>query len=230
MSRLGRPRVVLAAAIAAAGVTIVSGRRPWLTGRVDDAVLGAGRISGTGTQVVTGLVAIALVLAAAVVAAATAGAVLRRLTLAVAAVAAIGLAVLSGRAVLERDAVLGRIAADASGRTGQVSVSATATIWPYAVLAAAVLAAGVAALGLANARTWRGLGQRYDAPAGSDVAGDRGQRVLDAWDRLDRGEDPTTGSPGRAATGEPSGPARMDETDLPESGQPEPGPPGPPAP
>ncbi|MEI2775884.1 MAG: Trp biosynthesis-associated membrane protein [Tetrasphaera sp.] len=219
MTRLSSPRVVLPAGLAAAALTVVSGRRTWLTGTGDDPVLGSGRVDATGTQVVPGLVALALVVAAAVVAAATAGALLRRLTLIAAGVAGLAVAALAGRALLDADAALGTIAAEASGRTGQVAVSATASIWPYAVLAAGLLAAAAAVLGLSRAASWRGLGQRYEAPAGGDVAGARGQRVASAWERLDRGEDPTST--------EPADPAPIAADDLPESDQPGPGHTGP---
>ena len=70
---LARPRVVVLAALLAAGIAVVAGRRPWLTGLVDDATLGRTSVGATGSQAVPGLVALALVIAAAALAAATSG-------------------------------------------------------------------------------------------------------------------------------------------------------------
>lgn len=192
-TRLTGPRVVVPVALLVAGLGVVSGRRVWLTGRVEDAVLGSSTISGTGAQVVPGLVAVSLVLAAAALAAATAGPLLRRLTLAAGLLAAVALGTLSARALVEGDTLLGGLAATASGRTGTIPVAARAGLWPAVLAAASCVAVLALVTGLAGASSWRGLSQRYDAPADPDVAGGRGERVPGTWDRLDRGDDPTEG-------------------------------------
>jgi len=166
------PRVVVPVALLAAGLAAISGRRVWLTGRVEDAVVGSSTVTGTGTQVVPGLVALALVLAAAVLAAATAGAVMRRLALVLGAVAGIALA---------------------SSRTGTIPVTGVSVgSWPWLVAAAAMAGATACLAGLAGASQWRGLSQRYDAPAAEPAgAVPRGQRTTSAWNDLDDGVDPT---------------------------------------
>ena len=71
MSRLSSKGVVVLLALLGAGGLLVSGFRPWVTGAVDDAVLGATRISATGAEVAPGLSAVALSIAAAAIAAAS---------------------------------------------------------------------------------------------------------------------------------------------------------------
>lgn len=191
MTAVGRPRVVVPATLLAAAVTVISGSRVWLRGESAEPGLAGAAVSATGTQTVPGLVALGLVIGAATVAAATAGAVVRRLTLVVAAAASAALALVAAQAVTGADAILGRQAAGASGRTGQVAVTASVTWWPWIVLAVALLALAAVVTGLVAASSWRGLSERYDAPAEAGVAGSRGQRVAADWDRLDRGDDPT---------------------------------------
>lgn len=188
------PRVVVPVALIVAALGLIAGRRPWLTGTVDDAALGTSTITGSGTQVVPGLVALSLVLGAAALAAATAGPVIRRITLAVGGLAALALAGLSGRALADGETLLGGLAATASGRTGTVPVVAHAGVWPIVILVAGCVGVLALGAGLLGAPAWRGLSQRYDAPADPDVAGGRGERVLGDWDRLDRGDDPTAES------------------------------------
>ena len=83
MGRLTSKRTVLLLVLLTAGVLLVSGSRVWVNGSVDDPVLGAGMLHGTGSQVARGVLAAALVGAAAVVAAATSGRIVRRLAAAV---------------------------------------------------------------------------------------------------------------------------------------------------
>ena len=129
--RLSRPSVVVLVSLAGAAVAAISGRRPWLSARVDDAVLGATTVSGTGTQVVPGLVALALILAAAVLAAATSGPVMRRVSLVVGGCVALGLGALAVRAATSAPDLLGAIAAEASSRTGSIPVTdAQVSAWP----------------------------------------------------------------------------------------------------
>ena len=216
MTRWARPRVVIPVALLAAGLVVISGRRIWLTGRVDDAKAIAQPLDdGTahedaafegvaeattqlpghgGEQTMgrgQGLVALALVLAAGTLAAATAAPVVRRITLITATLAAGALAALSARAMTNADSIVGSVAAQQSGRSGSIPVAAEANAWPAAVLVAMVLTGLVLVAALASAGSWRGLSERYDPPGESDAAGGRGERVLRTWDRLDRGDDPT---------------------------------------
>ncbi|HEX6917162.1 MAG TPA: Trp biosynthesis-associated membrane protein, partial [Phycicoccus sp.] len=81
MRRLSSKGVVVLLALLGATGLLVSAFRPWVTGAVDDAVLGATRISATGAEVAPGLSAVALAIAAAAVAAVAAGRVARIIAL-----------------------------------------------------------------------------------------------------------------------------------------------------
>ena len=188
---LTSPRVVLPVALLAAAIAAISGRRTWLRGEVADAVLGSATVTAAGTQVVPGLVAIALVVAAAVHAAATAGPLTRRVCLALGAGAAALLAVLSVRVATSAESLLGGIAAEQTSRTGTIPVTGVSiSFWPWLIAALALLAAVAAIGGFVGAAGWRGLSQRYDAPA-DQATGSRGERTAGAWDELDRDIDPT---------------------------------------
>lgn len=196
MSRLrptGKAAVVILGVLGA-GLLVVSASRTWVAGTVDDAVLGASRVSATGSQVVPGLVALALVAAAGAIASTTSGAVTRRVTLVVVLLAGLAEAALTLRVLHGPAGALGSVAAASTGRTGSIETHSTATAWPWVALvaAAAVLLAGV--LGWVGARKWRGLGARYETTADAPEAhrrGARGERVASDWDRLDAGDDPT---------------------------------------
>ena len=188
---LTSPRVVLPVALLAAAIAAISGRRTWLRGEVADAVLGSATVTAAGTQVVPGLVAIALVVAASVLAAATAGPLTRRVCLALGAGAAALLAVLSVRVATSAESLLGGIAAEQTSRTGTIPVTGVSiSFWPWLIAALALLAAVAAIGGFVGAAGWRGLSQRYDAPA-DQATGSRGERTAGAWDELDRDIDPT---------------------------------------
>ena len=187
-------------------VLLVSGSRVWVTGSVDDPVLGAGMLRGTGSQVARGVLAAALVGAAAVVAAATSGRVVRRLAAAVVVLAGVlGTAVVAS-VVADPDGALGRVAATGTGRTGDVPAHGSVT-----------------ALGVDRGarrrrddrgrrggpgrsrslerpvqpvrRTQRGRSQRR-AASGDAVAPEQAARRSreSAWEQLSRGEDPTAGA------------------------------------
>lgn len=180
---------VVLLAVIGAGLLLVSGSRTWVTGTVDDAVLGASRVTGTGTQVASGVVALALAALAAAIASTTSGPVVRRVTLVLLLLAAVGEAVFVGRVLLDPSGVLGSMAAASTGRTGTIETRASVTAWPWAALAAALLLVVAAVGGWLGSPRWRGLGARYETP--TDRAGARGQRVGSDWDQLDAGEDPT---------------------------------------
>ena len=98
MRRLARKGVVVTLALLGALGLLVGAFRPWVTGAVDDAVLGATRISATGAEVAPGLSAVALAVAAAAIAVVAAGRVTRVVALvgyAVCLATAVGLAVRS---------------------------------------------------------------------------------------------------------------------------------------
>ena len=180
---------VILHALVGAGVLLTSGGRTWVTGTVDDPVLGSSRILGTGSELATGVVALALVAAAAALASATSGPVVRRLTLAVLALTGVGVAFVAARVALDPEQALGAVAARSLGRTGTIETNASATSWPWIAVVASVLLVLAAVAGWFGASSWRGLGARYEAPGAA--AGPRGQRVASDWDRLDAGDDPT---------------------------------------
>ncbi len=64
----------------------------------------------------------------------------------------------------------------------RVDVSA---LWPAAMVVGGVAAFVAGGLAVIRGRRWSGMGARYDAPGSA-------AEPADAWDALDRGEDPTT--------------------------------------
>lgn len=199
---------VVLLAILGAGLLLVSGSRTWVTGTVDDAVLGASRITGTGTEVASGVVALALAALAAAIASTTSGKAVRRVTLVLLLLAALGEAVFVGRVLLDPSGVLGAVAATSTGRTGSIETRASVTAWPWLALIAVVLLVACAVGGWMGSNRWQGLGARYETPR--DRAGARGQRVASDWDRLDAGEDPTDAEAGNAGRAEVQSPSRAD--------------------
>ena len=197
MRRLSSKGVVVLLALVGAGGLLVSAFRPWVTGAVDDAVLGATRISATGSEVAPGLTAVALAIAAAAIAVVAAGRIARVVAVVAYAVCLAVAAGLAVRVIADPNGVLGPVGASRVGRTGSVETVASTTAWPWVAL----LACGVALLGLVGAvagiRRWGGPSARYDAPGGtaSDVPGPRGERVRSDWDELSAGRDPTDVGP-----------------------------------
>lgn len=181
---------VLLFALAGALIVLVSGSRTWVSGHVNDAVLGKSQIVGTGTQVASGVTALALVAAASALAATTSGRVVRRVALVVLGLTGLGLGVLVVTVLADPSGVMGGVAARALGRTGTLHTQASATGWPWLCVIAALLMLVAAGGGWVGASSWRGLGARYEAQ-GTTTAGARGQRVGSDWDRLDAGDDPT---------------------------------------
>lgn len=193
MRRLARRGPVALLGVVGAFALLAVAFQPWVSGAVDDAVLGATRIRATGDEVAPGLTAIALAVAAAAVATVAAG----RVTRAVALVGWAGLltvaAGLTVRVLLDPDGVLGPVGASRVGRTGSVETVADPTAGAWLALAATAVS-GLGLLGaLLGVRSWAGPSSRYEAPGagGGDVAGPRGERVGSDWDELSAGRDPT---------------------------------------
>lgn len=186
MSLLRRRGVLVLLVVLGALVVVVTASRTWLTGAVDDVVLGRTSVSATGAEAAGGVVALALVVVAGAVASAAAGPRAR-----VASLALTGLAALAGiasvvRVVLDPGSVLGPIAAAAAGRTGTIETSPDVGVWPWlAMLGFALAAAALAGLATIR-RVDRGLSSRYDAP---------GRPPQSDWDQLTAGEDPTDVGP-----------------------------------
>ena len=193
IGRLTSKRVVLLLVLGAASVTLVSGSQVWVSGSVNDVVLGAGALHGSGSQVAPGALAAALVGLASAVVAATSGRVVR----AVAACSALLAGVLGAAVVIsvlaDPGGTLGTLAAAGTGRSGTFQAHGAAGGWAWVALAA-MLVMGVGGLGaLIGRRRWSGLSSRYEATQPADGQGGAGP-AESAWDQLSRGEDPTAGS------------------------------------
>lgn len=234
MSPLTGKRGVVVLALGGALVLVASASRTWVSGTVDDAVLGASRVSGTGSQLAPGLVAIALAGAAASLAATTSGRLVRRLSIVVLGVAALGAGGLVVAVLADPAGRLGRVAAQSTGRTGSVETHASTGAWPWLALGGSALLLAAAVAAWVGAGRWRGLSARYETPVGAATdlgvgggsasgsaaearAGARGQRVASAWESLDAGVDPTEPAPEPSRPTEPapqpSAPAEADSAE-----------------
>ncbi|CAN7421526.1 Trp biosynthesis-associated membrane protein [Knoellia sp. LjRoot47] len=186
MSLLRRRGTLILLVVLGALLVIVTASRTWLTGSVDDVVLGQSSVSATGSEVAGGVVALALVVVAGAVASATAGPRARIVALVLTGLATLGGVVIVARVLLDPDGALGPIAAAAAGRTGSIETHATPGGWPWVAVVGFVLA-GLALLGLARVRRVApGLSSRYEAP---------GRAPESDWDQLSAGEDPTDVGP-----------------------------------
>ncbi|HEX6917840.1 MAG TPA: Trp biosynthesis-associated membrane protein [Phycicoccus sp.] len=192
MRRLSGKGPVVLLALVGAGLLLVAGFRPWVTGAVDDPVLGATRISATGAEVAPGLSALALALAAAAVAVVATGRVARVVALLVWAGCDVAAAALTVRVIADPEGALGPVAAARVGRTGSVENVADPTAWPWVALVAVAVTVLALVAAVVGSRRWAGPSARYEAPAADGhVAGPRGERVASAWDELSAGRDPT---------------------------------------
>jgi hypothetical protein len=185
MDRLTSKRVVLVFVLCAAAVILVSGSRQWVSGSVEDAVLGASVVKGKGADIAPGAMAAALVGMASAVAAATSGRVVRLVAACSAVLAAIlGIAVVTS-VLADPGGALGALAAAGTGRSGTLVADGRAGGWAWVALAA-MLVMGTGGVGaLVGGRRWHGLSSRYEA-------GEPGPGHGSAWDQLSRGEDPTS--------------------------------------
>lgn len=186
MSLLRRRSVLVTLVVLGALVVVVTASRTWLTGSVDDVVLGARSVAATGAEAAGAAVALALVVVAGAIASATAGPRARVVALVLTALAVVAGIVSVARALLDPDAVLGPIAAAAAGRTGSLETQSDVNAWPWVALAGFVLA-GLALAGLTRVRRVApGLSSRYEAP---------GRAPESDWDQLSAGDDPTDVGP-----------------------------------
>lgn len=190
--RRGVPKLMLVLGTAVPVILVLAaGARTWVHGTVSDAVLADSRVSVTGSQASSGVVATALVAAAALLAALTGGRIVRWIGGVVLTLAGLMIAGMAVRVLLDPESVVGAQAAQRTGRTGSVEATGSTTVWVVLVVLAgvALVVCGLAAL--VSARSWGGLSSRYESPA---VEADRTERATPAesdWERLSRGEDPT---------------------------------------
>lgn len=186
MSVLRRRGVLVLVVILGALLVVVTASRTWLTGSVDDVVLGARSVDATGAQAAGGVVALALVVVAGAIASATAGPRARVVALVLTALGVLAGVASIVRVLLDPNAVIGPIAAAAAGRSGSLEAHSSVNAWPWVALLGFVLA-GLALAGLTRSRRVApGLSSRYEAP---------GRAPESDWDQLSAGEDPTDVGP-----------------------------------
>ncbi|WP_035949854.1 Trp biosynthesis-associated membrane protein, partial [Knoellia flava] len=101
---LRRRGVLILLVVLGALVVIVTASRTWVSGSVDDVVLGQTSVSATGSEVAGGVVALALVVVAGAVASATAGPRARVVALVLTLLASLGGVALVARVLLDPDA------------------------------------------------------------------------------------------------------------------------------
>jgi hypothetical protein len=185
--RMTSKRTVLTLVLVAASVVLASGSVEWVSGSVDAGGLGASALHGRGSEVAPGALAAALVGMASAVVAATSGRTVRVLAACSALLAAVLGVIVVAAVLADPGGALGRLAAAGTARNGTLVAHGRAGVWVWVALAA-MLAMGIASLGaLVGGRGWNGLSSRYDA--GKPAPG-----RASAWDRLSRGEDPTSES------------------------------------
>ena len=189
MARLTSKRVVSTLVAVPALLLLLATSRTWLTGRSADPLLGGGAVSATGSQVAPGVVALGAVAVVALVATLTAGPRLRRVSAAVIPLSAVGAVALTVRPLLDPEGALGRVAASGLGRTGEVSTTASTSLWAWVALAAAVLLLLAAPVAVVAAGRWAGLSSRFETP--SDPAPAQRDRPRSTWDEVSEGRDPT---------------------------------------
>ena len=159
--------IAVLACLVGAGMVLLAGSRAWVTTRVGAAPPLPGRsVALTGTTLVPGARALALVGLAAV-AALPATRRWGRLTVGVLLVlAGSGIVVVVARELAESAAALGG--------------------WPYVTILGGLLLATAGGLAILRGRRWAAMGDRYESPAAPRAGGD-----ASLWDSIDRGEDPT---------------------------------------
>lgn len=192
----------IAASVVGAAVALTAGGQAW-------AEITAERRAPLPpvTTVITGTEAAPLVPAAALVLLAAAGALLAvrglgRLAVGLVMVlAGAGLAWASGRVLGGKDVVTTQL--QAFGVPVEDLVTDVSPGWPVAVVVAGALGIAAGLLTAVRGRRWPAMGRRYErsgdpgsdarpAPAPTDE-----QQATAAWAALDRGEDPTDGTPNR---------------------------------
>lgn len=192
----------------------------WLTGVVDDPVLGHRAVSATGRTAVPAAAGLGLVALAGAVVAAISGRVVQALAGALVLAAGAGSGALIVRVLTDPAGALTGAAAETLARAGDSPVSqVSVAVWPWLALVGATTAAIAGLLVLLLGRSWRRAGARYANPARSGASGASGtarlagrrqppaetgrtrddatsrrarSEAVDDWDSLTRGEDPTT--------------------------------------
>ena len=188
-------RSVLVVGAVAVILLVAANSRTWVTGSVTDAVVQHARTAASGGKAGPALLASALVGAAAVLATLTTGRVPRWIASVITVAAGVVSVVATLAVVRNPGRTLGDVATSMTGHTGDRTVDASLTIWPWVAVLGGVLLALTGVLAIIGARTWSGLSSRYDAPGATPA------RRRSDWDMLSEGEDPTDLSDGSDTIG-----------------------------
>lgn len=185
---------VVLVGLASAVLAAVAGTSPWVTGTSgrlstetagDAAVLGTAVAVGIGEMPLAGALSL-VVLAGWGVVLVTRGR-FRRIVMAVAALAAVGLLVTTVWALFTlQDSVADQLRT----ASGEDTASVHLTGWYVAACVAAVGCVLTTLLAVRLLPTWPEMGRRYDAPAGEGAPVDP-EGNLEIWKALDEGHDPT---------------------------------------
>lgn len=183
--------------LAAGGVLgFAAASRPWGSARTPSTLSGATEVSVSGSDLSPVAPALCLVALAAVVAVPAVRRAGRRVVGVVLAVLGGGLAVVAVQALIDLEGRIRAWVADGPGLAGSVDEVSASPWWPVAlaVAGAMILAAGV--LTLVRGPRWPSMGARYERPQskrGESTPGsdDEPTDPRQAWDALDRGDDPT---------------------------------------
>ncbi len=205
---MSRGRTV-ALALLGAGAMVFAVTQDWARARVS----GAGDVAVSGSTAAGVVAALAWVVAAGAVALTLARPRARRPLALVVLAAALGGAVATAAVLVDPAAALHPAVTSATGTTTAELSGVTATGWPWLALVGAVL------VGTAAVATWRSAG-RWATPSGRyENAVTTTADVRDAWQALDRGEDPTVaGSDDTNPDGGPAGGVGVEQGrgDLPQ--------------
>lgn len=202
--RTKRPALILTGV--GAGGTLLSAVQTWASGSVVDPLLGTHAIAAQGSAVAPAVLLVPVVAAAGAVAALISGRVLRVAAGVAVILAGVGLGVLAVRAGLDPTEALARQAVAASGRTGVLPHEAGASMWPWLAAASGLLFVAAGVLVARGGPGWGPAGERFERGGGGSSAARRSQADqpdqastdeaggsgLTDWDRLSRGEDPTS--------------------------------------
>lgn len=198
MTRVSRgTAAVVVAALGA--LVLVSALPTWVTGTTPTATGDlAVRVSGTAASPTTA--SIGLVIVAAGLLLGLAGRGMRIFAL---------LAVIAGGAVaagaviimLQQPEIVARAAAAEITSVRAINLPVGVTLWPYVSVVVLALAVAVAVWLITHLGTWASVGRRYEtagrtpvAAQGETIADQRvraRRKVMDDWDAISRGEDPT---------------------------------------
>lgn len=188
-----RRAIVVLATAAAALAAFGSTTQTWLSVTLPQTSVQTPSLQVPGSDAATAVTAFALVGLAAGLAASIAGPVARWIIGALLLVAGAGIVWSSLNVVADPPAAAATAIGEAIGVTGQAGVSVTVTAMPWLAAVAGVLLALCAVWLLVAGRGWTAA-RRYEKSAGRGAAKKPGTAddEIDSWDRLTRGDDPTS--------------------------------------